>query len=126
MTKHEFLGLRTVIYKVGDIAKATQWYTRILGKEPYFDQPFYVGFNVAGYELGLQPKEGKTKNNVQTAIVYWGVRDIKQSYQRLLELGAAAHESPENVGGNIMVATVKDPWHNEFGIIYNPEFGAES
>jgi catechol 2,3-dioxygenase-like lactoylglutathione lyase family enzyme len=52
-----FLGLRTAIYRVGDITKAKDWYTSVLGFGPYFDQPFYVGFNVGGFELGLQPTE---------------------------------------------------------------------
>jgi lactoylglutathione lyase len=29
-----------------------------------------------------------------------------------------------NVGGEIMVATLKDPWDNLLGLIYNPEFQA--
>ena len=45
-----FLGLRTAIYHAPDLAKAKSWYSKILGIEPYFDQPFYVGFNVSGYE----------------------------------------------------------------------------
>lgn len=50
-----FLGLRTCIYRVPDLATATKWYSNALGIKPYFDMPFYVGFNVGGYELGLQP-----------------------------------------------------------------------
>ena len=53
-----FLGLRTAIYHVDDIAKGKAWYAQVLGIEPYFDQPFYVGFNAGGYELGLQPSAG--------------------------------------------------------------------
>ncbi len=55
-----FLGLRTAIYHVHDIDKAKDWYSSILGFKPYFDEPFYVGYNVAGYELGLQPAEGES------------------------------------------------------------------
>ena len=55
-----FLGLRTAIYHAPDLAKAKSWYSRILGIEPYFDQPFYVGFNVGGYELGLDPDPSST------------------------------------------------------------------
>ena len=47
------LGLRTTIYKVGDIGAAKEWYAKAFQVTPYFDEPFYVGFNVAGYELGL-------------------------------------------------------------------------
>lgn len=114
------LGLRTVGYKVPDIAKAKEWYASILGVEPYFDQPFYVGFNVAGYELGLQPGD----NNPKTAneVVYWGVDDVQAAYDHLLARGATPHGKPTDVGDNIIVASVLDPWGNAFGIIYNPHF----
>lgn len=50
-----FLGLRTVIYPAPDLDAAKAWFTEVLGREPYFDQSFYVGFEVGGYELGLSP-----------------------------------------------------------------------
>jgi catechol 2,3-dioxygenase-like lactoylglutathione lyase family enzyme len=57
-------GLRTVIYHVDDLQKAKVWYSAVLGREPYFDEPFYIGFNVGGYELGLDPSmEGISKGN---------------------------------------------------------------
>ena len=55
MNKSDMLGLRTTIYKVGNITKAKRWYTEAFGIDPYFDEPFYVGFNIGGFELGLQP-----------------------------------------------------------------------
>lgn len=116
-----FLGLRTTIYNVNDIDKAKEWYTKAFGIAPYFDEPFYVGFNIAGYELGLQPEENNSEksDNVKT---YWGVNNIKEEYDKLISLGAINHEEPTNVGGEIIVATVKDPWNNIIGLIYNPEF----
>lgn len=120
MKKH-FLGLRTTIYKVSDIFQAKIWYSNILGFEPYFDEPFYVGYNVAGYELGLQPDE---KNDAKTdgVITYWGVENVEEKYNELLASGATTYEAPNEVGGGIIVAAVKDPWDNVFGIIYNPHF----
>ena len=120
----EFLGLRTVIYLVPDIEKAKQWYTEAFHTPPYFDMPFYVGFNIAGYELGLQPdKKNETKSeNVE---IYWGVNNIEESYNRLILVGATAHNPPQNVGEEIIVATVKDPWNNIIGIICNPAFKVE-
>jgi len=50
-----FQGLRTVVYPVGDLAAAKEWWTRALGVPPYFDEPFCVGFTVNGYELALDP-----------------------------------------------------------------------
>lgn len=117
--KNAILGLRTVGYKVADLQKAKEWYTKAFNTEPYFDEPFYVGFNIAGYELGLQPDEATTGNNVVTN---WGVDNIEAEFERFLQLGAGIHEAPQNVGGEIMVASVYDPWGNIIGLIYNPEF----
>jgi predicted enzyme related to lactoylglutathione lyase len=116
-----FQGLRTVIYHVDDIAKAKEWYARILGIEPYFDEPFYVGFSVGGFELGLDPDgTGVTKGS--NVVAYWGVADARAAHRRVQELGAANHSDPQDVGGGIVVATVTDPFGNVFGIIENPHF----
>lgn len=115
----KILGLRTVGYKVGDLSKAKSWYAEAFGTQPYFDEVFYVGFNIAGYELGLMPDEAVIGDNIVT---YWGVEDIEAKYSHFLSLGAAEHEAPHNVGGEIMVASVKDEWGNIIGLIYNPHF----
>ena len=115
------LGLRTTIYSVPDLVSAKEWYAKAFGFRPYFDEPYYVGFDISGYELGLvvDHKDIKRGENV---ISYWGVEDILEAYDRLIEIGAVSHEKPTNVGGKLMVASVKDPWDNIIGIIYNPEF----
>lgn len=116
------LGLRTAIYKVGDIAAATKWYTDVFGVKPYFDEPFYVGFEIAGYELGLQPEETPTTNKAEGVVAYWGVTNVEEEFARILALGATECEQPEDVGGGIIVATLKDPWGNLIGLIDNPHF----
>src|SRR4026207_1637594 len=66
-------GLRTVIYHVDDLDKAKAWYAEVLGAKPYFDEPFYVGFNVGGFELRLDPDmKGVTRGS--NAVAYWGVK----------------------------------------------------
>lgn len=117
-----FLGLRTAAYHVSDIAKAKEWYSSVLGFAPYFDQPFYVGFNVAGYELGLQPSDAESANKAEGVVVYWGVEDATAALKHLIESGGTLHEDVQDVGGNIKVATVKDPFGNIFGVIENPNF----
>lgn len=116
------LGLRTTIYKVSELEKAKKWYSEAFNTSPYFDEPFYVGFNIGGYELGLQPEEKPSSVMAENVLSYWGVEDIHAEFERLLSLGATVHEAPTNVGGEIVVATVKDPWNNVVGIIYNPHF----
>jgi predicted enzyme related to lactoylglutathione lyase len=117
-------GLRTVIYQVEDLAKAKDWYASILGFAPYFDEPFYVGFNVGGFELGLDPN-GEKVSKGNNAIAYWGVSDIEKAFEKLNELGAETDSEITDVGEGIKVATVKDPFGNIFGIIENPHFKIE-
>ncbi len=116
-------GLRTAIYRVGDLDRAKEWYTAVLGVAPYFDEPFYVGFDVGGFELGLQPEEpGGAGPGVAGVVAYWCVDDADGAFERLLGLGAAELEGVRDVGGGIRVATVLDPSGNAFGIIENPHF----
>ena len=117
-------GLRTVIYQVDDLAAARRWYTAALGIEPYFAEPFYVGFNVGGYELGLDP-DGEKVAKGNNAIAYWGVSDIKIVSKKLKELGVETVAEATTVGEGIFVAQFKDPFGNIFGIIENPHFKIE-
>jgi predicted enzyme related to lactoylglutathione lyase len=115
------LGLRTVIYPVTDIAEATAWYQRVLERDPYFKEPYYVGFAVGGFELGLIP-DGVP--GAAGATAYWGSADIVAEVQRLQGLGALIEAPVTAVGGGISVATLKDPYGNLFGVIENPHFDA--
>lgn len=115
------LGLRTTIYPVPDLAKGKEWYAAMLGIQPYFDEPFYVGFSVGGFELGLIP-DGQPGTAGPQAL--WGVADAAAGYQRLLSLGAKPLDPVTDVGGGIKVAAVIDPFGNRFGIIENPNFKA--
>lgn len=116
------LGLRTTVYRVADLAAAKTWYADAFGEKPYFDEPFYVGFNIAGYELGLMPDDTDADDKTDNVLSYWGVEDINAEVARLVGLGATIDGDPVNVGGDIMVAELKDPWGNVVGLIYNPEF----
>jgi len=115
-------GLRTVVYPVTDMEKAKEWYTMVLGHGPYFDEPYYVGYAVGGFELGLMP-EGEPGS--QGAIAYWGVPDAEAALARLEKLGAPVKDPIMDVGSGIKVATVTDPFGNVFGIIENPHFKLE-
>jgi predicted enzyme related to lactoylglutathione lyase len=118
-----FLGLRTAKYSAADLAAAREWYRRVLGYGPYFDEPFYVGFNVGGYELGIVPEEGAALDRPESGgLAYWGVADADAAYARLLGLGAAGHEAIADVGGGIRIGAVRDPFGNILGIIENPSF----
>ena len=73
------LGLRTVIYPTIDLDCAKAWYTELVGHAPYFDEPFYVGYNVGGFELGLLPAEVRT-TSTNGHVSYWRVEDIEATH----------------------------------------------
>ncbi len=118
-----FLGLRTAIYPVNDVEKAKRWYAQLLAVEPYFDQPFYVGFSVGGFELGLIPDGVSGISGPQPL---WGVVSAHDALTRLLALGATALEPVTEVGEGIKVAAVIDPFGNRLGLIENANFNVAS
>ncbi|GAC1398930.1 MAG: hypothetical protein NVSMB56_13900 [Pyrinomonadaceae bacterium] len=119
-----FQGLRTVIYHVNDLPKAKAWYANVLNVKPYFDRTFYVGFNVGGFELGLDPDMSNISKGA-SVIAYWGVSNADAAYEKLIELGATKHEDVRDVGDGIRVGTVIDPFGNLLGVIENSHFKVE-
>jgi predicted enzyme related to lactoylglutathione lyase len=111
-------GLRTVIYPAPDLAAAKAWWTALLGLEPYFDQPFYVGYEVGGYELGLLPDADPADG----ALTYWGVDDCAAAVAEAVAAGAVVHTPATEVGDGIVTATVRTPDGAVLGLITNPHF----
>ena len=122
---NKILGLRTCAYMVPDLDAAKQWYIKAFGTKPYFDEPFYVGFNIGGYELGLMPTEKKEEGLPENILMYWGVENVQAVFDSFIKLGAEPHEEPHSVGEPLIVASVRDPWGNVIGFIYNPAFRLE-
>jgi predicted enzyme related to lactoylglutathione lyase len=120
-----FQGLRTVVYKVTDIVQAKDWYSRALGIEAYFDQPYVVGVSVGGCELGLDPDVSTSKPGPGGAVAYWGVADIEAAVARLRGIGATGDGTIGDVGDGIRMAVLGDPFGNGFVINHNPHFKAD-
>lgn len=116
------LGLATVIYQVPDLAQAKAWYTRAFGQPPYFDQPFYVGFEVGGYELGLHPDLSEGQPGPGGSVAYWRVPAIDAALTHFVDCGATLVSPTQEVGEGIKVARVADPFGNVIGLIENPHF----
>ena len=114
----ELRGLRTLIYPTTDLDADKAWWSTYLGFGPYFDEPFYVGFNVGGYELGLDPNGDVAAG----PIAYWGVENADEAFAQLLARGATEHAKVTDVGDGIRLATVRDGMGNVVGIIENPHF----
>ena len=115
------LGLRTVIYPAPDLAASKKYWVSLLGVEPYFDQPFYVGFNVGGYELGLLPDA----NPADGSTTYWGVDNVATAMAEAIALGAVEYAPATDVGEGIMTGVVRLPDGSLVGFIDNPNFTLE-
>jgi predicted enzyme related to lactoylglutathione lyase len=116
-------GVQTVIYHVSDLAAAKDFYTRLLGHAPYFDEPFYVGYQVGRFELGLDPDTTGAPPGTGGVVAYWTVTDVEAAIERALGMGATAHGAVQEVGGGIRTGSVRDPFGNVVGFIDNPAFG---
>lgn len=115
-----FKKLRTIIYHVTDIQKAKQWYMDVTGVQPYFDESFYVGFDINGCELGLDPDMTNIDEG-NMAIAYWSVDDIEAAVKQLSQQGATIVMNIAGVGEGIKTVVVRDPFGNAVGLIEEQE-----
>lgn len=118
----QFLGLRTAKYTARDLQAAKEWYREVTGVDPYFDEPFYVGFAIGGFELGIVPEDSAGERRAEAGVAYWGVSNASAAWDRLIELGATPHQPIEDVGGGVRIGSVHDPFGNVLGIVENPGF----
>lgn len=115
-------GLRTALYPAPDLPKAKAWYELVFERKPYFDEPFYVGFDIGGFELGLVPDAPVGSGGVKAL---WGVDDIQQELKRLRSAGISAIAEVQDVGGGIKLVDITDPFGNLVGLIENPNFSID-
>ncbi len=111
--------LATIVYPVKDLAKAKALYSTLLGVAPAQDNPYYVGFQIGNQQFGLDPNGHSKGLNGPTT--FWTVTDIRQSVQALLlEAGVTLVQDVTDVGGGMLMASVKDADHNDIGLLQNP------
>lgn len=115
-----FTGLRTVTYKVNNLQKGIEWYTRAFGTAPYYEEAGYAGFDIGGFELGLILEGESTQLKEEGHTAYWEVTDIDEVFKHLLLIGAQRMEDIKDVGGGIRAASAADPFGNIIGIIHIP------
>jgi len=115
-------GIGTVIYHVPDLERAKAWYASAFGQQPYFDQPFYVGFNIGGYELGLDPDPSSGRSGEGGSVAYWRVDAIDEAVRHFVRAGGTVASAVQEVGEGIKVAKIADPFGNVIGLLENPHF----
>lgn len=120
-------GFTTISYWAADHAAAKQWYTELLGVAPYFDRPGYAEFRIGDYqhELGIVDSRYAPEGAATGpggVVMYWHVDDVNAALEKLLAMGATAHEAPIDRGVGFITASVIDPFGNILGIMYNPHY----
>ena len=112
-------GVKTILHPVTDLDAAKAVYTALLGAEPTSDAPYYVGYQVAGQQIGLVPSGGP--QSMTSPVAYWHVPDIEAKLAEVTAAGATVKESPRDVSSGRLVATFTDPDGNVLGLIQDPE-----
>ncbi|HEU0115619.1 MAG TPA: VOC family protein [Thermomicrobiales bacterium] len=108
-------GVKTLVFPVSDLAQAKALYSTLLGMEPAFDTPYYVGFRVDGQDIGLDPNGHR--NGMTGPTAYLQVDDIQATLRSLLDAGAQQGNEVRDVGGGRLIATVKDADGNVIGLL---------
>ncbi|MGW4425931.1 VOC family protein [Streptosporangium sp. NPDC004631] len=125
-------GLTTITFFADDITAAQQWYTELLGIEPYFVRPIegapaYVEFRIGDYqhELGIVDSRFAAHSRPDQAggpVTYWHVDDVQACFERLLSMGATEHDGLVERGPGFVTASVVDPFGNILGVMYNRHY----
>jgi CheY-like chemotaxis protein len=113
-----FTGLKSVVYPSANLEADKVFWTKATGVKPYFEQAYYVGFMINGGELGLDPNAAK--QGLTYPVAYWHVSNVAEAVKQLAADGVTVNAEPKDVGGGMMVATLKDASGNIFGIIDDP------
>jgi predicted enzyme related to lactoylglutathione lyase len=125
-------GFATVSFFAEDMGAAKEWYTELLGIEPYFARPevgppAYLEFRFGDFqcELGLidaRYSPHGLSDKPAGAVIFWHVDDLEATVERLLKLGATLNEAITVRGEGFRTASVVDPFGNILGVMYNPHY----
>jgi predicted enzyme related to lactoylglutathione lyase len=131
--KQQLRGFATISFWTADMEAAKQWYTELLGIDPYFERPgpdgkpAYMEFRFGDYqhELGLinsnfAPKEAKPGPG--GTVVYLHVDDIAAALERVIAMGAKEYQPLTKREAGFITASVLDPFGNILGLMYNPHY----
>lgn len=103
-------AIRSLVVPVSDIDKTKAVYNALLGT-PHTDQPYYVGYNVDGFEVGLTPGDV-----AEGPVAYADVDDLDATRATLLAAGATERSAPRQVGPESRVCVLADADGNPIGL----------
>jgi predicted enzyme related to lactoylglutathione lyase len=133
MTETQTLrGFATISFYAADMKAARQWYSELLGMEPYFqrpdaENPAYIEFRIGDYqhELGIIDSKYAPKGAASTpggAIALWHVDNLEAALERVKGMGATEYEPITPRGEGFVTASVTDPFGNILGLMYNQHY----
>ena len=103
-------AIRSLVIPVSDLDATKSVYTALLGA-PHTDQPYYVGYNVDGFEVGLTP--GDVAGG---PVAYADVEDLDGTRATLLSAGATERSAPRQVAPEVRVCVLADADGNPIGL----------
>jgi predicted enzyme related to lactoylglutathione lyase len=125
-------GFATVSFFADDLPAARDWYTELLGIEPYFqrpdaENPAYIEYRFGDYqdELGIIDRSYAPYGPAQGpagAVMFMHVDDVDAALERLRALGATVLEPRVDREAGFVTASVVDPFGNIIGVQYNPHY----
>jgi predicted enzyme related to lactoylglutathione lyase len=102
--------IRSLVITVSDMDAAKKVYTALLGA-PHTDQPYYVGYNVDGFEVALAPGDASGG-----PVAFADVEDLDATRETLLAAGATERNAPRQVAPGARVCVLADADGNPIGL----------
>jgi predicted enzyme related to lactoylglutathione lyase len=102
--------IRSLVIPVTDLESAKAVYGALLGA-PHTDQPYYVGYNVDGFEVSLNPAGAGGG-----PVAFADVDDLDAARTTLLAAGATERDAPRQVAPGARVCVLTDADGNPFGL----------
>jgi predicted enzyme related to lactoylglutathione lyase len=102
--------IRSLVIPVSDLDAAKAVYTALLGS-PHTDQSYYVGYNVDGFEVSLNPAGGGGG-----PVAFADVEDLDATRETLLAAGATERDAPRKIAPEARICVLADADGNPIGL----------
>ena len=102
--------IRSLVIPVSDLDAAKAVYSALLGS-PHTDESYYVGYNINGFEVALNPAgEGGGP------VAFADVDDLDAARETVLAAGATEREAPHQVAPGSRICVLADSDGNPIGL----------
>ncbi len=115
------LSLNSLIIFSEDPKKLVDFYSRVLAREPKWQEEEFSGFEGEACTLVIGPHskvQGQNKNP-ERIMVNFETNDVKGEFERMKGLGAKVIAEPYHMGdeAEFLIATLADPDGNYFQLV---------